>query len=197
MVQTWKSRKRLEKKIFIFLFAVCVIIPSIFVFGACKKKESPEPQTNTFAVKFYDYDGTLIKDNSEYEIDVDPMVSHIEVIKLIVQPLVENAIYHGIKYKEDGKGTIRVESAYAGDKLEIKVIDNGIGMTKEALEHIFDERVTDRHKNGVGVLNVHRRIQLHYGMAYGLSFESEVGVGTTVTITLPLEREDIEGRTML
>ena len=137
------------------------------------------------------------KDKLEYEIDVDPMVSHIEVIKLIVQPLVENAIYHGIKYKEDGKGTIRVESAYAGDKLEIKVIDNGIGMTKEALEHIFDERVTDRHKNGVGVLNVHRRIQLHYGMAYGLSFESEVGVGTTVTITLPLEREDIEGRTML
>ena len=137
------------------------------------------------------------KDKLEYEIDVDPMVSHIEVIKLIVQPLVENAIYHGIKYKEDGKGTIRVESAYAGDKLEIKVIDNGIGMSKEALEHIFDERVTDRHKNGVGVLNVHRRIQLHYGMAYGLSFESEVGVGTTVTITLPLEREDIEGRTML
>jgi len=132
------------------------------------------------------------KDKLEYEIDVDAMISHKEVIKLIVQPLVENSIYHGIKYKE-GKGLVRVEGFRVGEALEIRVIDNGIGMTPECLEHIFDERKTDRHRNGVGVLNVHRRIQLHYGMQYGLSFESEEGVGTTAIITLPWQENNGEG----
>ncbi len=130
-------------------------------------------------------------DKLEYEIDVEPAILQMEVVKLIVQPLVENAIYHGIKYKE-GKGLVRIEGGFWEDQVVLRIIDNGIGMTKEQLAHVFDERETDTRKNGVGVLNVHRRIRLYYGGEYGLSFESRAEEGTTVSIHLPLpeiERE--------
>lgn len=124
-------------------------------------------------------------DKLEYEIDVEPAVMRMEIVKLIIQPLVENAIYHGIKYKE-GKGLIRITGGFADDQVILKVSDNGVGMSEEELSHVFDERVTDTRKNGVGVLNVHRRIRLYYGGEYGLSFESEEGKGTCVSIHLPL-----------
>ena len=130
-------------------------------------------------------------DKLEYEIEVEPAIRRIEVVKLIIQPLVENAIYHGIKYKE-GKGLVRIEGGFGENRIVLRVIDNGVGMTREQLSHVFDERETDTRKNGVGVLNVHRRIQLHYGAEYGLSFESSVGEGTTVNIHLPLPEMDQE-----
>ncbi len=136
-------------------------------------------------------------DKLEYEIDVEPVVLQMEIVKLIIQPIVENAIYHGIKYKE-GKGLIRITGGFQDDRIVLRVSDNGVGMTKEALSHVFDERVTDTRKNGVGVLNVHRRIRLYYGGEYGLSFESEEGKGTCVSIHLPLpemEREWIKRKT--
>ena len=124
-------------------------------------------------------------DKLEYEIDVEPAVMRMEIVKLIIQPLVENAIYHGIKYKE-GKGLIRITGGFADDQVILKVSDNGVGMSEEELSHVFDERVMDTRKNGVGVLNVHRRIRLYYGGEYGLSFESKEGKGTCVSIHLPL-----------
>lgn len=124
-------------------------------------------------------------DKLEYEIDVEPAVMRMEIVKLIIQPLVENAIYHGIKYKE-GKGLIRITGGFEEDQIVLRVSDNGVGMTEEELSHVFDERVTDTRKNGVGVLNVHRRIRLYYGGEYGLSFESVKGKGTCVSIHLPL-----------
>ena len=125
------------------------------------------------------------KDKLEYAFDLDERVLGIEIVKLLIQPLVENAIYHGLKYKEDGKGMLAVSVAKEQDDIVIRVMDNGVGMTKEQLDHIFDERVIDHKRNGVGVLNVHRRIQLHYGPEYGLSFESQEGLGTTATIRIP------------
>lgn len=132
-------------------------------------------------------------DKLEYEIDVEPAVMQMEIVKLIIQPLVENAIYHGIKYKE-GKGLIRITGGFKEDQVVLQVSDNGVGMTEEELSHVFDERVTDTRKNGVGVLNVHRRIRLYYGGEYGLSFESRKGRGTCVSIRLPLpEAESAKG----
>lgn len=125
------------------------------------------------------------KDKLNYSIDVDSSILQMEVVKLIIQPLVENAIYHGIKYREDNQGYIKIKGYYQDDAVVIKVIDNGVGMTQEQLEHIFDERVIDTKKNGVGVLNVHQRIQLYYGEEYGLSYVSQPNEGTEVTIHLP------------
>jgi len=124
------------------------------------------------------------KDKLKYSIDVDPAIENKKIIKLIIQPLVENAIYHGIKYKE-GMGTIFIEAGYHDKGILIRVIDDGQGMSEEQRRHIYDEREIDTKKNSVGVLNVHRRIQLYYGSEYGIGFVSNIGVGTIASIYLP------------
>lgn len=129
------------------------------------------------------------KDKLEYEILVEPEILNFKVAKLILQPLAENAIYHGIKYKE-GKGKILVEGFRRDQELILRITDDGIGMKPEQLEKIFEKRKTDRKRNGVGVLNVHERLRLYYGQKYGLTFESEWGIGTRVEIHIPYEEEE-------
>lgn len=124
------------------------------------------------------------KDKLEYEIYVAPDVKREAVISLILQPLVENAIYHGIKYKGE-KGLVKITGYGQGDKIILKVSDNGIGMDEETLKNIFDKSKANEGKGGVGVYNVHSRIRLYYGEEYGLRFESTLGVGTTAIITIP------------
>lgn len=131
------------------------------------------------------------KDKLEYEILVDPEIMQEKVIKLILQPLVENAIYHGIKYKE-GKGLIRIRGFRKGDQMILLVQDDGKGMDVEALAHIFEKHTRDTRSNGVGLNNVNERIQLYYGEEYGISFQSSPGKGTEAAIRLPFGRE--EGR---
>ena len=127
------------------------------------------------------------KDKLEYEILVEPEILNCKVAKLILQPLVENAIYHGIKYKE-GKGKVLVEGFLRDEELILRITDDGIGMSEEKMAHLFEKRETDRRKNSVGVLNVHERIRLYYGKDYGLTFESTEGEGTKVEIHIPYEK---------
>lgn len=133
------------------------------------------------------------KDKLEYDIQLSPEVLKRKVPKLVLQPLVENAIYHGIKYKE-GKGTILIDGFRESDEIVLKITDDGIGMTEEQLAKIFEKRETDTRKNGVGVLNVHERIQLYYGKEYGLVFKSVSGRGTVVEVHIPWKEggEDTE-----
>lgn len=124
------------------------------------------------------------KDKLEYEINVEPDIMGEAIINLILQPLVENAIYHGIKYK-GSKGKILIKGWGEEDKILIQVCDNGIGMEQEALVNIIDKSREIEGKNGVGIYNVHTRLLLYYGEAYGLQFESIPGEGTIVTVTIP------------
>ena len=126
------------------------------------------------------------KDKLEYDIQVSPEVLGQKIPKLVLQPLVENAIYHGIKYKE-GKGIVQIEGWLEQKELVLRISDDGIGMTEEQLAKIFEKRETDIRKNGVGVLNVHERIQLYYGKDYGLRFFSTLGEGTVVEVRIPCE----------
>ncbi|MBU9738379.1 sensor histidine kinase [Diplocloster agilis] len=123
------------------------------------------------------------QDRLEFSIDVDPDILDLKIVKLVLQPLVENAIYHGIKYKET-KGMIWVTGRNLGSIIVIRVEDNGIGMTEEQLAHIFEKK-TSRKSNGVGAGNVNKRLRLYYGPEYGLTYESQLNVGTTVTIRIP------------
>lgn len=134
------------------------------------------------------------RDQLSYEIDVDEGVCGVTMVKLVVQPLVENAIYHSIKYME-GRGLIRITGCRDGSDVTLFVSDNGVGMDAETLAHILEEKPAEpgKRRHGVGVYNVHNRLQLHYGRAYGLSYESEPGRGTRVTIRIPYAETEREG----
>lgn len=118
-----------------------------------------------------------------FEVDIPEDILGCRLPKLVLQPLVENALYHGIKNKR-GRGLIRVTGEKCGEDIVLKVSDNGAGMTPENLEKLQAGIYNDRH-SGLGLYNVHKRIRLYAGEPYGLSFESEPGKGTVVSVLLP------------
>ncbi|MBQ7850248.1 MAG: sensor histidine kinase [Clostridia bacterium] len=124
-----------------------------------------------------------------YEINVPQELMDCMVPKLILQPLVENALYHGIKNRR-GMGKITVTGEAAGNEMLLKVTDNGAGMTPEQVHELQSGIYEDKH-TGLGLVNVHKRIRLYCGQLYGLTFESEPGHGTTVSVRLPQTREPI------
>ncbi len=124
------------------------------------------------------------KEQLNYDIQVPESILNYFVIKLVLQPLVENALYHGVKYKEGG-GTILVDGYETESTVVLQVIDDGIGMDVEELSHIFEKRKSTQKTNRVAVRNIHNRIQLHYGKEFGLNFESRKGYGTKVKVILP------------
>ncbi|MBS5958392.1 MAG: sensor histidine kinase [Clostridiales bacterium] len=127
------------------------------------------------------------KDKVAFRILVDEDVMECAIVKLVLQPLVENALYHGLKYKTT-QGNIIITGGREGDFVILKIQDDGIGMSKEALASVFKEKVSDKRHNGVGMKNIEDRLKMHYGPDYGLFVESEEGRGTTVTVTIPFKR---------
>lgn len=128
------------------------------------------------------------KDKLNYVIHVDESLYAIEVPKLILQPLVENAIYHGVKAKRGG-GTITITGVPEGENLVFTVQDDGAGMPQEKVEELnrrMSERSVLDEKKSFGLFYIRERIQLCYGKGYGVHVESTLGEGTRVTITLPL-----------
>jgi two-component system sensor histidine kinase YesM len=111
-------------------------------------------------------------------------------LKLVLQPLIENAIVHGIEYHMD-EGCIEIRVYRENDKLVFRITDNGVGMTEEQMSKLLvgSPIVKSGAGSGVAVRNVHDRIQLYYGEAYGLEFNSELEEGTTVWIRIPLQWE--------
>ena len=130
------------------------------------------------------------KDKLEFEINVDPRITHAKIIRLVLQPIVENAIYHGLKYKES-KGMLKVHGYELGERIIIDITDDGVGMDEETLKHIYDKHKVNYHSNGVGVYNVQQRLVLYYGKEYGIIYHSEKGKGTTATVVIPKKQEDV------
>ena len=128
------------------------------------------------------------KDKLEFQIEVEPSILNIRLIKLVLQPIIENAIYHGLKYKES-KGLLCVKGFMKNGNAVLQVIDDGVGMDQETLDHIYERHKVNYHSNGVGVYNVQKRLQLYYGSEYGIVYESKVGEGTIATITIPGQQE--------
>lgn len=133
------------------------------------------------------------RDILEYDIDFDPEIYSYEILKLTLQPLVENALYHGLKNKR-GKGHIQILGYKTEDGIEFCVADNGVGMKPERLDAIIkqlsgdlrkDEGVDHSSSSGFGLYNVAQRLWLNYGKNYGLRIESEYGEGTVVYLKIP------------
>lgn len=125
-------------------------------------------------------------DKFTYEISAEPGVERCRTIKMILQPIVENCIYHGIK-KKRGTGKITIRAYRREQNLIIEVSDDGCGMPEEICRKILSDEIESENisGSGIGVKNVNERIQLRFGKKYGLSYSSEEGVGTTVTYVLP------------
>lgn len=125
------------------------------------------------------------RDLIELEIDVDQRYIGLPLLKLILQPLVENALYHGIMPKGE-RGKIAVSATEEGDWLVIKVADDGIGMSEERIRAVMKEQTEDLPDRGFGLKSTIQRIQLFYDLPDLVSITSEVGKGTEIRIRIPI-----------
>lgn len=131
------------------------------------------------------------RDILDYGIEVDESILDGTILKLTLQPIVENALYHGIKNKRNG-GAIRIKARKATDDLVLlEIQDDGVGFTPYKLAQIKAAFANDSDEilqsdSGFGLENVNKRIQLYYGKQYGLTVESQYQEGTRVTVAIPL-----------
>lgn len=123
--------------------------------------------------------------NIEYNIDEDTV--KLKILKFILQPLVENSIFHGFKNYKYG-GEIRISSQIADNNLLIEVRDNGCGLNKGESDSTDDK--SKRMHSGIGLNNVHERISLYFGGEYGITVNSQEGPGLSITIKLPVITND-------
>lgn len=128
-------------------------------------------------------------DDFTYEIEVEGSILDNEIVKLSLQPLIENAIYHGVKQKRS-QGKIVIKGYRDADRIYMEVIDNGSGISEERLEAIHAElQLTYQDQKqyiGIGIKSVNDRIKMQYGEAYGLTIRSVYGEGTSMIITIPV-----------
>ncbi len=124
------------------------------------------------------------RDLMDYEITIPEELKEYVLPKLTLQPLVENALYHGIKVSRR-KGAIRVTGRMQDGKIVLEIVDDGCGMTPERLSAVRSYLAEGR-KEGFGLRTVHQRIQILFGKEYGLMLESEPDVGTRITVTIPM-----------
>ena len=127
------------------------------------------------------------KERFKTEFQVDEEIGNYCIVKLVIQPILENAIYYGVGHMdEDDDGKIIVRGEKKGDDIYISIEDNGMGMREDVLENILtDNSKVPKHGSGVGVINVHSRIRLMFGESYGLTVYSEPDEGTRVVIHIP------------
>ncbi len=127
------------------------------------------------------------KNKFTYQIQADNDVLEMASLKLMLQPLVENAIYHGMEFM-DGDGEILIRASKKGDELLFSIEDNGLGMCPEQVERLLTDtsHVPSRRGSGIGVRNVNERIRLYFGEDYGLEIDSEPDEGTRIYSHLPV-----------
>lgn len=127
------------------------------------------------------------KERFKVEFLIDEEIKNYCIVKLVIQPLLENAIYYGVgNMDEDDDGQILIRGEKKGEDIYISIEDNGMGMPEDIRSNILtDNSKIPKHGSGVGVINVHSRISLMFGPEYGLEVYSELDEGTKVVIHIP------------
>jgi two-component system sensor histidine kinase YesM len=121
----------------------------------------------------------------EYEFDIGEDVLDCLTLKLILQPMVENSIYHGLKNKID-EGKIKITASLSDSFLTITVADNGYGMRKETIEKLYNSFESGDEGDNVGLKNIYNRLMIYYGGNAEMKIESELDEGTVITIREPV-----------
>ncbi|MBM6996269.1 histidine kinase [Paenibacillus sp. DXFW5] len=148
----------------------------------CTLQEEIDMIRKYVVIQQYRYPGRF-----RLEWDIPSELHSCQVLRMMLQPLVENALFHGI----EDNGLIRISAAVREGGLHICVKDNGIGMEPERLRELSLPRKEMPVKKGIGLANVMERITYHYGEAYGIEVDSEPGRGTVVSLRLPYLREEV------
>ncbi|HCT91622.1 MAG TPA: hypothetical protein DF613_09640 [Lachnospiraceae bacterium] len=125
------------------------------------------------------------EDKISFLIDVPDEIMDFEIPKLVLQPIVENAIQHGIFEKESKEGSIVIMAWTEDEDIVFVISDNGIGIPDKKLPSLLDGTYEDGKGSNIGIYNTHLRLQLLYGKEYGLHYESTWGKGTEVQVKLP------------
>ncbi|MDE6364518.1 MAG: sensor histidine kinase [Lachnospiraceae bacterium] len=175
---------------------VVVALSEFFRLVLSKGKETISIREEAEHIRGYlDIQQARYQDILDYEIAILPELYAYKILKLTLQPLVENSLYHGIKYKRaKGKiwvtGVLQRGSSPEKDTILLCVQDNGIGMDADEVERLQSEiaKPCKETERGFGLANVNERIRMNYGMEYGMTIESEKGVGTKVSIVIPAVR---------
>lgn len=144
---------------------------------------------NYVLIQTYRYGGNI---SIDYQIEQDELLDCM-IPKLTLQPIVENAIFHGIEAKGE-YGRITVSIKKQGQEIRIDITDNGIGMSEDLIKEVLEEKAIDKEHDffkKIGIGNVHQRLQYTFGSAYGLTIESQPGSYTTMSIRIPNKKEEI------
>lgn len=129
------------------------------------------------------------KSQFSYYFNIDEECLSYLCNKITLQPIIENAIYHGLDMVDEG--IITIEVGRQDEDILIRIIDNGVGMTKEQCNEILQRDTSD--KTGIGIKNVNDRIKIYFGDQYGVTIKSELDVGTEISILIPKIQEDKYG----
>ncbi|ENH97842.1 two-component system sensor kinase [Gracilibacillus halophilus YIM-C55.5] len=157
--------------------------------SALERTDRPIPLQQEIALiqNYLEIQKLRFGDTFHYSIEVDDAYQNYALYPLLIQPIVENAIIHGLEEKE-GEGFIKIKVVEESDHLVIAVIDNGIGLSRSQLAQVKNQLHKDYHQSNdqrIGLHNVHQRIQLTYGNRFGLKVDSIQGVGTVMRLYLP------------
>ena len=126
-------------------------------------------------------------DRITLDINIDEEICNYSIIKIILQPLVENSILHGIQEKEDKTGKIEISARFENDRIVLRVHDDGVGIPEEYLRNLLnDDPINEEH--GYGIKNINNRLKLYYGESCGLTYKSGPGAGTLVEVRIPAIR---------
>lgn len=173
-----------------YLAEMCELLAKILRYGVSDTSNIVTVQQECLHLEEYIRLIRLRYPNIDVHTYIEPSIMHCNIIKLLLQPLVENSVNHGLE-NSSAQGTIQIWGYKSNKKLIFTVSDNGNGMPEEQLDLLRDY-LDDKNTafKSIGLKNIKKRIQLYYGSEYDLIIESQLYQGTAVTVTLPVIEEN-------
>lgn len=160
------------------------------------EEKIPIKQEINYIVNYLEIQKARMREPFKYTLSIDPMIEEYLTVKWILQPIIENAIIHGIDPIKS-EGNVEIIGETKGSSIIFTIKDNGVGIDALKLQQIrhqlkFNSKNLAKYKNKIGLYNVQTRIHAHYDKSFGITMDSAVNVGTTVTISIPMEVHDAQ-----